>query len=101
MKLLKFPRFLVLAFTMILASVVAIAQTLFGVQQAPRLTAQLLPTPASTPTLNLNQMSTELAQTWMNSSASSNNPLVAQADSNHDQNAFSGCSCSLCQGVSV
>ncbi|MEL7039419.1 MAG: hypothetical protein AAFO04_27960 [Cyanobacteria bacterium J06592_8] len=101
MKLLKLPRFLVLAFTMILASAVALAQALFGLQQTPRLTAQILPTPRSTPTVNLNQMSAELAQTWMNSTVSSNNPLVAQADSNHDQNAFSGCNCSVCQGVSV
>lgn len=109
MKLLKLPRILTLAFTVLLASVVAIAQTLLGSQQPSGFIAQFIPTPNSTsvepqhstPSLSLNQISGELSQSWMNSTPSNLNPLFAQTDSHQDKNTFSGCNCPQCQGVSV
>jgi hypothetical protein len=110
MKLLKLPRILTLTFSILLASVVAIAQALLGSQQSPRLIAQFIPSPNSTsvepqklltPSVSLNQMSGELSQYWMNSTNSNLNPLIAQTDSHTDNNTFSGCSCPQCQGVSV
>jgi hypothetical protein len=110
MKLLKLPRILTLTFSLLLASVVAIAQALLGSQQSPRLIAQFIPSPNSTsvepqklltPSVSLNQMSGELSQYWMNSTNSNLNPLIAQTDSHTDNNTFSGCSIPQCQGVSV
>ena len=109
MKLLKLPRILALTLTIILTSVVAIAQMVLGLQQTPRLIAQLIPTSNftpveqqnSTPVVSLNQMSAEFSQHWIDSTPSANNPLIAQADSPQHQNAFSGCNCPQCQGVSV
>ncbi|WP_413163411.1 hypothetical protein ACL6C3_28880 [Capilliphycus salinus ALCB114379] len=109
MKLLKLPRILALTLTVILTSVVAIAQMVLGLQQTPRLIAQLLPTSHSnpveqqntTPVVSLNQMSAELSQQWIASTASTNNPLVAQTDSSQHNNTYSGCNCPQCQGVSV
>ncbi|MEB3283643.1 MAG: hypothetical protein VKK42_32440 [Lyngbya sp.] len=109
MKLLTLPRILALTLTIILTSVVAIAQMVLGLQHTPRLIAQLIPTPNSnsveqqnsTPVVSLNQMSAELSQHWIASTASTNNPLVAQTDSPQHNNAYSGCNCPQCQGVSV
>ena len=109
MKLLKLPRILALTLTIILTSAVAIAQMVLGLQQTPRLIAQLIPasnfTPVeqqnSTPVVSLNQISAELGQHWIAPTASTNNPFIAQADSPQHNNAFSGCNCPQCQGVSV
>lgn len=109
MKLLKLPRILALALTVILASVVAIAQTVLGLQYTPRLVAQLIGTSHSTavehqnstPSVSLNQMSAELSQYAINSTSFNNNPLIAQTDSHQSENPYSGCNCPQCQGVSV
>ncbi|EAW35567.1 hypothetical protein [Lyngbya sp. PCC 8106] len=109
MKLLKLPRILALTLTVILASVVAIAQTVLGLHQTPRLIAQLIGTSNSTPVehqnstpfVSLNQISAELSQSAINSTSVNNHPLIAQTDSHQSQTPYSGCNCPQCQGVSI
>lgn len=109
MKLLKLPRILALTLTVILASVVAIAQTVLGLQHTPRLIAQLIGTSNSTsvehqnstPAVSLNQMSAELSQSAMNSTSFNTHPLIAQTNAHQSKNPYSGCNCPQCQGVSV
>lgn len=97
MKLLKLPRILVLTFTVLVASVAAIAQTLLGLQPASAATSN------PTPPVSLNQMSAEFGQRWIGSKTSnfSNSPQIALTGSPQHENTFSGCNCPQCRGASV
>ncbi len=107
---MKLPRTLAIALTVTFTSILTIAQTLligFVPHQALSWIHQNVKVWESQSVdsiaqpLSLNQISGDLAQSWINNQPDSQIRLSSDSDLHQDQNTLSSCNCPQCQGIIV
>lgn len=110
MTLVKLPQTLAIALTVTFTSILAMAQTLLigfvphqtlsWIDQNVKVWESQSVDSIAQP-LSLNQISGELAQSWINNKTDSQTRLSSDSDLHQAQNTLSGCNCPQCQGIIV